>query len=101
MVYAVGKKQHFVVVIHHNFQKRRPGWAGSGLRKPAKGLYSVAQNCQNTREGMADTEPKDEEGGDDGNEDVEAEAQVDFKPLIEVGFRVLQHSISIPVNSAS
>jgi hypothetical protein len=28
--------------------------------------------------------PADEEGGDEGNEDVEAEAQVEFKPLIEV-----------------
>ncbi len=32
---------------------------------------------------MADHEHDD--GGDDGNEDVEAEAQVEFKPLIEVG----------------
>lgn len=31
---------------------------------------------------MADHDHDD--GGDDGNEDVEAEAQVEFKPLIEV-----------------
>ena len=31
---------------------------------------------------MADNEH--DEGGDEGNEDVEAEAQVEFKPLIEV-----------------
>ena len=30
------------------------------------------------------SEPRDDEGGEDNNEDVEAEAQVDFKPLIEV-----------------
>jgi hypothetical protein len=36
---------------------------------------------------MADVEsknPAEEDGGDEGNEDVEAEAQVEFKPLIEV-----------------
>jgi hypothetical protein len=36
---------------------------------------------------MADAEHDD--GGDDGNEDVEAEAQVDFKPLIEVSIHIL------------
>ena len=35
---------------------------------------------------MADNEHDD--GGDDGNEDVEAEAQVDFKPLIEVRIHI-------------
>jgi hypothetical protein len=31
-----------------------------------------------------DKKPVGEEGGDEGGDDVEAEAQVDFKPLIEV-----------------
>jgi hypothetical protein len=43
---------------------------------------AILRTREDRTSAMADTEHDD--GGDDGNEDVEAEAQVEFKPLIEV-----------------
>jgi hypothetical protein len=42
---------------------------------------------------MADKDDHDD-GGDDGNEDVEAEAQVEFKPLIEVSPTICEFDVA-------